>query len=168
VTNPERYRILHSAGLALLDRLSEEFVVDRLEGSDIDESLSEDVDTERGVRLIPAAEGAAPLTVIFSSFPGLLVRFGEWHIEAYPACGCDACDEDPSELVDRLNEHVNDLVTGQFSETIGRGRKTWLSFQFRMASGATLLHKEQPPLPRGADRHWQPWSLRNSRAPAES
>ena len=129
MTNPERYQILHSAGQALVDRLCEEFLVEQLEGIHYDESLSYDVDTERLVRLVPAAEGAAPITIILSRFPGLLVRFGEWHVEAYPACGCDACDEDPSELVDKLHEQVNDLVTGQFSETIGKGRKTWLSFQ---------------------------------------
>jgi len=160
--------MLHSAGQALVDRLCEEFLVEQLEGIHYDESLSDDVDTERLVRLVPAAEGAAPITIILSRFPGLLVRFGQWHVEPYPACGCDACAEDPSELVDKLHEHVNDLVTGQFNETIAKGRKTWLSFQFRTGSGSMLLEKEEPPLPRGADRHWQPWSLRNPQEPAEA
>jgi len=167
VTNAERYRILHSAGLALLDRLSDGFVVDRQEGIDADRSLSNDVDTERVVRLVPSADGAGSLTMAFSRFPGLLVRFGEWHVEAYPSCGCDACDEDASALVDSLTDHVNDLVTGQFSESIGKGRKTWKSYQFRTESGSSLLNAEKPPLPRDVDRHWKPWGLRSPDTPAQ-
>jgi hypothetical protein len=143
-------------------------VVERLEGAGIDKSLSDGVDADRTVRLVPANEAAGALTVAFSRFPGLVVRFGEWHVEAYPACGCDACDEDPLELVHKLDEHAHDLVTGQFNESIGKGRKTWLSFRFSTSSGASLLHEEEPPLPRGADRHWQPWFPRNPRLPAEA
>ena len=168
VTNPERYRILHSAGLALLDRLSDQFLVERREGHDVDTGLPHDAETERVIRLVPSAEGAGSLTIVFSTFPGLLVRFGEWHVEAYPSCGCDACDEDPSYLVDTLTGHVIDLVSGQFSESIGKGRKTWKSYQFSTASGSSLLNAEDPPLPRGADRHWKPWSLRHPETPAKA
>ncbi len=161
VTDPERYRVLHGAGLALLDRLTATYQVEQVEGADVDASLGHDVDAERTVRLVPTADGAAPLTIAFSTFPGCLVRFGQWHVEAYPACGCDACDEDPAGLVERLGDHVDDLVHGQFSESIGTGRKTWLSFGFRTSSGSMVLNKEEPRLPRGVDRHWQPWTRRD-------
>ena len=66
-----------------------------LTGPTVDEDLTGRVDTEATVRLQPSSGTGARLTVAFTTFPGLLVRFGKWHVEAYPSCGCDACDEQP-------------------------------------------------------------------------
>jgi hypothetical protein len=34
-----------------------------------------------------------------------------------PACGCDACDEPPDDLIERLQEVLVDVVAGGLTET---------------------------------------------------
>ena len=86
VSNPERYRILHRWGRELLDRLSAEFDVNRADVTGQEPSpLRSDV-AAPAVRLTPRAAGAGLLAVVFTGFPGLVVRCGRWHKVALPAC----------------------------------------------------------------------------------
>ena len=81
VTDAERFRPLHSATLQLMGRLEADFDVERVEGYGLDEELESRVGLARAsVRLSPADPESAPITVVFSDFPGLRVRFGRWHI----------------------------------------------------------------------------------------
>ena len=54
----------------------------------------------------------------FTAFPGLAVRFGNWRIEYFPDCGCDACDEMPDENFEALTELVDAVVLGRFREAL--------------------------------------------------
>jgi hypothetical protein len=126
VSNPERYRILHRWGRELLDRLSAEFDVDRADVTGQEPSpLRSDV-AAPAVRLTPRAAGAGLLAVVFTGFPGLVVRCGRWHKVALPACGCDACDEDPDQLREQLECHVGALVSGNLFERLSQRQGGWL------------------------------------------
>jgi hypothetical protein len=59
VTNPERFASLHPAALAQLQQLQEQFAVERVEGYDLAQDLTQ-VDLARpSVKLIPADSKAA-------------------------------------------------------------------------------------------------------------
>ena len=121
VTDAERFRTLHSATLQMIDRLEADFDVERVEGHGLDEELESRVGLARAsVRLSPVDSEAAPITVAFSDFPGLHVRFGRWHIEPFPGCGCDACDESAEDEIERLTELVSCVTAGGFREAVQR------------------------------------------------
>ena len=109
VTNPERFQPLHDAALELLDRLEREFAVERLEGSGDDDELGGRSLARPTIRLTPHDPQAAPIVVAFTDFPGLFFRFGTWHTEPFPHCGCDACDETADRLIENMTKMVEAL-----------------------------------------------------------
>lgn len=123
VTNPERYRVLHGVAEQLLDRLDAEYLVDRAEGSDVDRTLAGRRPVERVVRLTPSEGNGAPLTIGFSSFPGLYVRYGVFLATALPHCRCDACDEDPVGLSEELTRRSRLLAQGLYKEELLPGNE---------------------------------------------
>jgi hypothetical protein len=119
VTNPERFASLHAVAAELLDRLVLEFDAERAEGYGLDSELEEGIKLARpSATLVPRDIGAAPIVVIFSAFPGVRVRFGRWCVTAFPACGCDACDESVESETERLKSLVDNLTAGHFREAI--------------------------------------------------
>ena len=118
MTNPERFRVLHTVMLEILDKLEAEFDVRREEGYGLDEELERNFELARPtIRLTPADPGSAPIVVAFSAFPGLHVRFGKWWRELLPACGCDACGDSGEELAESLTRMVDSVVAGRFRES---------------------------------------------------
>jgi Family of unknown function (DUF6226) len=120
VTNPERFRPLHAFADRLLERLEAQYDADREEGYGLDDELERNP-TRPTVRLTPRSTDAAPLTVTFTTFPGLFVRLGHWVFEPLPACGCDACDESLDEEQRRLESMVDELTSGRLTESIKLG-----------------------------------------------
>lgn len=160
VTNAERYRILHEAARELLDQLARDYAVERVTGTALDEELASQADTEAMTRLEPAGGGGAPLTVAFTRFPGLLVRFGWWHIEAYPACGCDACDEQPHALAEQLRHRVKALLLEEgFSESLRHGWRGWsVTMESRdTRSERTVSRERRRRLGEASSCRWSPW-----------
>src|SRR5215467_2034674 len=90
VTEPERVEPLHPLAEELLRRLEDEFDVGRTEGYGLDPELEGKDLAHPTVRLVPSIEGAASITVAFTTFPfpGLGVRFGLWHRFSFPTCAC--------------------------------------------------------------------------------
>ena len=175
VTNPERFRPLHTAMLAIIDRLESDFEVERAEGLVSTRSW-------RGVwtllvrmlRLTPKDPDAAPISVVFTAFPGLRIRFGRWYIEPFPDCGCDACDESAEGEIERLNDMVDDVTAGRFREAIeiplmsfmGAG---WVETRFwspdgRRTRGRSRVDRRQGLEMSGGrrrlDLNWKPWPRR--------
>jgi hypothetical protein len=118
VTNPGRFQPLHRSALAHLDRLQESFDVERVEGYDLDPELERVELARPSVRLTPADPGAAPIVVLFTAFPALIVRSGRWLVSFFPVCGCDACDETAEGEEERLTELIDNVVSGRFHESI--------------------------------------------------
>ena len=119
VTNPKRFAPLHAAADGLLDRLEREFDTERTRGYGLDPELEEGFELARpSVSLVPRDTGAAPIVVAFSAFPGLRVRFGRWHMVAFPTCGCDACDETAESEINRLSSLIDNVTAGRYRESL--------------------------------------------------
>ena len=175
VTNPERFRPLHTAMLAIIDRLESDFEVERAEGFSLDEKLARGLDLARAdVRLTPKDPDAAPISVVFTAFPGLRIRFGRWYVEPFPVCGCDACDESAEDEIERLNDMLDDVTAGRFREAIeiplisfmGSG---WMETRFWSPDGRRRRHRSRVDRRRGRemsggrrrlDLNWKPWPRR--------
>lgn len=145
VTNPDRFRPLWTVAEDLIQRLARDYRVAREDRADLDSELVAGVagEVKRVVRLAPSIGDGAPLAVAFTGFPGLRVRFGRWHVEGFPVCGCDACDEQPEELADDLLEKVNDLVSGDFAESVAWLRHPGVSYSFGRGTGWSSLSRVQ-------------------------
>jgi hypothetical protein len=166
VTNPGRFGVLHDAARELVERLVREFAVDRHNVTEPDPRGRES--TVLGVRLTPHNPKAGPLTVVFTAFPGLEVRMGRWYEFLLPACGCDACDDDPQDLIEDLHARVTALTDGRFRERLGHGRTPWLEVTF---AGEDWQEGERERLTRAQAKaarhlgpadtlHWAPYGLR--------
>lgn len=118
VTNSERFQSLHGAAFQLLSRLEATYDVNRVEGYGLDHELERGDLVHPTVKLVPQDLDAAPMIVVFTAFPGLRIRVGHWYTDAFPACGCDACDETADEEAIRLNELVDNVTARGFRETI--------------------------------------------------
>lgn len=116
----------------------------------------------RIVQLVPRIQSAAPITIAWTGFPGLHVRVGRWHVEAFPHCGCDACDEDPADLVGELRKLVDAVVEGGLMEWCdGRRLGYELSYRGGHRAGEGLISEEQRPSVGEAERHpWDAWPPR--------
>lgn len=162
VSNPERFRILHDQAYELILDLLRRYAVE----PSIDPALWRKGGQTEELRLTPDAEGAAELSFSLTDFPGVAVRFGRWHEEVYPWCGCDACDDDPDLLIEDLRSKVDSLVNGRFSERVRAGLKPWFSYGFGYDSGHA---RTGGPLDRQTARErrrhgkrtdWRPWPPR--------
>ena len=118
VTEPERFRPLHQWSLNLLSGLEATYEVTREEGYSLDPELERTPPARPTVRLTPGRDGAAPIVVAFTehSHPAIYVRFGRFHTEPFPDCGCDACDEGAEDQFESFQEVVEAVVAGQFRE----------------------------------------------------
>ena len=73
---------------------------------------------DRLIELSPNDPDCAPVTVVFTDFPGVRVRFGKWKEEPFPNCGCDACDEDADGEIEGMTEMFESVVAGGFIEAV--------------------------------------------------
>ncbi|MGQ0830047.1 MAG: DUF6226 family protein [Microthrixaceae bacterium] len=161
VTNPERYRLLHEAALTIVEELSATYEVVITRGLDVDPELeSHGVDLLDVIRLLPAVEGAAPLTVALTGFPAVLMRVGTWRQGAYPHCGCDACDEAPADAIAQLRQDVDNAVAGRITEDWDGERLHYAEWSTgdERSSGWSLIEGDRRKR-YGAPRRyeWQPW-----------
>lgn len=112
-SNPERFEPLHQIAVALIDYLVRSFAVRTSESSAYARTLvPEPPEFVRLVRLAAESGHRTSLTMVFTAFPGIAVYAGTKYVEAFPACGCDACDDSVDDVVDRLQSCVLDLAGG--------------------------------------------------------
>ena len=138
VSDPERFRILHDQVYELILDLLRRYAVE----PSIDPAVWRQGAHTEELRLTPEADGAAELSFSLTDFPGVAVRFGRWHEESYPWCGCDACDEDPDLLVEDLRAKVGALVNGRFSERVRAGLNPGFSYDFGHGRGGGQLDRQ--------------------------
>jgi len=162
VTDPERFAVLHEWAADLLDRLVEDYDVVRTD----DVGVDADGEPKSTVTLTPSRPDAAALRVTFTGFPAVLLKCGRWSEESYPHCGCDACDEQPDDLLDELITKIEAVVMGGFSEELTSGEERWLRTSIRtLRERGTSAEQIEPPqyelygAPRRYD--WQPWPRRS-------
>lgn len=131
VTDPGRFRVLHTAAEGLLARASAAFDVQLLEGL-TDQPLTRASESSgRTVRIVPADPAAAPVTIYFSDFPGIRTRYGSWATQSWPVCGCDACDDDPAALAEDLVSEIDRVAAGCLEEHLRRWPRPSLAWGLR-------------------------------------
>jgi hypothetical protein len=136
-SHPERFAPLYQIADALIDYLQRNYDVEVTDELSCARDLRREVDAVRAVRLTPATEGAAPLTLVFTRYPGLIVHAGVLHDLLYPVCGCDACDESLASVADELEWNVQAVVSGGYREGVrGSMREPWIWYQLRAADGS--------------------------------
>ncbi len=118
VTEPERFLALVGWTLELLSRIEAQYDVVREEGYGLDSELERMAVTQPTVRLTPAKDEAAPVSIAFTHYEhaAVHVRFGRFRVEPFPDCGCDACDETGEENFELLENMLAAVVAGQFKE----------------------------------------------------
>jgi hypothetical protein len=156
VTNPERYRPLHAVADAVVAELVANFAVTADETPGARPESFARANVERSVLLTPEG-GGAPIAVGWTTFPGVIVACGWWYHEPFPGCGCDACDEDPSELERLLRGCVDDVTSGRFQESITSDLRC--THEFPNSSGWEQLTPDQMPAGAtpGMRSDWKPW-----------
>lgn len=173
-SNLERFAGIHVVAAALINHLTGSYdvtVTDDLSCAD-DLSIA-GADVTRAVRIVPHDEQAAPLTIVFTSFPGLMVHAGVLHDFAYPQCGCDACDDTALSQVEQLEELVLGVASGNYHERYPVGSKRESQYALTNPDGSgsrsggsgaettdpALLDVAEHRL-QGVPDGWQPWPLR--------
>ncbi len=179
-SNLERFATLHSVAHALVEYVEQVYDVDvqQIDPGDL-ELLQPHEDVWEIVRLSPRSADGAPLVFVLTGFPGVMVEAGVLHSVPFPACGCDACDDDIQAVAGELEELVLAVARGGFAEQYpvsrrmetdfaqvstddagsvtgsrgGRGEPPRLSPERLSAAAARLAA-----LPDG----WQPWPLRSA------
>jgi Family of unknown function (DUF6226) len=129
VTDPGRYRVLHTIADAVVEDLIARYDVRVLHPRNVVADFPEPPAPDsvvRVVHLVPPDPAAAPFTVVFTDFPGIVARCGRWSVERYPVCGCDACDEDAVEAAERMRSLLTAVAASGFHESMTRTRR-WLS-----------------------------------------
>jgi hypothetical protein len=172
VTDPERFRPLHARGLALVDRLAADYDVERTEAFALLPGMRPSEHALAPVTLTPLACEGAPIAIAFTTFPGLLVRYGNWLADSFPSCGCDACAETAAAEGTRLERLLADVVAGLFREELtipwfGQAKLRWaLGDMIRVghrAEGVGVLPRAKArALHHGGPWRvqWHPWSPR--------
>jgi hypothetical protein len=172
VTNPERFLPLQTFALALLDRLAIEYDVIRTEAFMLMPNMTPFDQPRPPVRLTPVASGAAAISIAFTNFPSLVVRYGNWSAMEFPNCGCDACAATAEREGEELEQLIGDVVTGRFREELrvplfGRAGVRWSFGDIARAGhlsegGQSMSRDEARILDTGGPKriHWQPWLRR--------
>lgn len=178
VGHPQRFTPLHRVADSLIDWLLDSFdvVADRDPGvaSDL---LFDFEDVVRAVRVVPSNPLAAPLTFVFTGFPGILLHAGALHDSHYPVCGCDACDDDVDSLAEDLESVVRAVVSGGLCERRDPVDDELIDYRLGEPGSweeagsipigelsAERLESARALLP--TDGHWLPWPDASPEAPS--
>lgn len=109
----ERFAPLHAVADALVAHLAATHEVSAVEGPD--PSLGDPhPDAVRTVRLAPRDGTGRTLALEWTSFPGVMLHTGRRFPEAFPPCGCDACDDRWEDVADEL-ERAMLLAAGELA-----------------------------------------------------
>jgi hypothetical protein len=160
VTNPDRYQVVVDATRSIIDELVATYEVVSTAGNSAVDIPNFQGPASDVVRLHPR-EGAS-LTFMFTGFPGVVVHEGELCVQAFPACGCDACNESPTGLIERLEKLVRAVVEGRYAEELTKrtlscsiaGEWSSSSSEERLQRGEWNQHGSLGP------RQWPAWTTR--------
>ncbi len=121
---PARFTPLHAVAEALIEWLHGNFEVT----IEQDMAVAQDLlhlrdDVIRAVRVVPRNPAAAMLTFVLTRFPGVYLHAGSLHDFHFPECGCDACDDEVTNLAADLEWTVRTVASrAMWSDSIlGRG-----------------------------------------------
>lgn len=163
VTNPERFAAVHDAARTLIGELIETFDVDVMTGPDVDDAMalrSPGAEFLETIRLAPREATASTATFGFTPFPAVFVHAGRSLSYVYPRCGCDACDDQPDEVIADLRREIDALTAGRVTEKWdGARHHTATVYEGgSSASGWTLVEGDRARLLGAPYEHtWAAW-----------
>lgn len=176
ITHPERFAGLHQVADALVDHLTGTYEVQSVQDLSCAQDLLYVPDhPTRATRLTPARPDAAPLTIVCTSEPGVLVHAGLLCELPFPDCSCDACDETAPDQADELEQFVLAVAAGAFRERYPVGRRRAYEYAWASPDGSSEvrssgeIHPDQlARIPAqdierrlaGVSDGWRPWPLR--------
>ncbi len=140
VTHPERFAPIHTVAEALILHLRNTYDVQVDEGAELAADLLHPVYHEvvRAVRIRPNDPACAPLTLIFTAYPGIYMHAGVLNDFHYPVCGCDACDSTWQAEADALEQQMLGVVAGHYRETLERRElDPWVGHAFTYPNGGS-------------------------------
>ena len=170
-SNPQRFAPLHLIADALIQHLTETYAVTVSEDAAFAADLMhESGDVLRVVRVDPANPDAAPLTFVYTSYPGVILHAGLLHDFPFPQCGCDGCDETAESAARELEWTVLAVAAGGYSERVNPGAQLPIGHEIVSTDGtyrgrgargvdcpAARLRDAESRLRRLPGR-WLPWS----------
>jgi hypothetical protein len=174
VSNPERFAPLYLVADALIEHLKASYDVTGSEDiAHTGDLMRRSIDAVRAVRLVPSNPDGAPLTFVFTSFPGVVVHAGLLEDFIFPDCGCDACDESIEGVAEEVERVVLTVAAGRFSEVARESVGLGIGYDIFDAEGRRLQGHRSRPEQYSADRTreaeerlrglpngWQPWRRR--------
>lgn len=176
VTNPDRLRPLHQHALDLIARLEATHHARRSEAFELLPGIMQPFEYARPpVTLTPVSPDATRVAIAFTTFPSLVVRYGHWHSQPFPSCGCDGCAKDAAGEASRLDAIVEKVVVGRFVEELRLPRFGDAHLIRAFAAGESSgewSSEGWTTLPRAIARalagtgprrvQWQPWPRRHA------
>jgi hypothetical protein len=159
------YRALHDLALRVVERLEQDFRVERSDITGTDSELEADGVALPTIRLQPAVDEAAPLVIAFTGRPGLHVRFGRHFTRTFP----DSAGEEPLEHeAERFLWRVVQLVEGRFRESTRPGpngcivleHEFWSPDGARAGGAWKVPTQGTAPGWLSASVDWKPWQRR--------
>ncbi|WP_370449917.1 DUF6226 family protein [Cryobacterium sp. Hh7] len=157
---------------ALVEWLEATFIVDVEQNLDVaTDLLRVPDDVAKAVRVVPRKPTAASLTFVLTPFRGIFLHAGLLHDFHFPVCGCDACDDDVTDLMDDLEWTVRTVVSGGYSERLDLWPGQWVENKLnepgvRMSSGRSRIGEISPARVKFTRKGlppagiWSPWPLR--------
>ncbi|GGG69633.1 hypothetical protein GCM10011374_37620 [Kocuria dechangensis] len=171
VTHPERFTGLHTVAAALIDHLAATYDVTVEEDPSVAQDLTRTpAGMVRATRLTPRHPQAAPLTIVLTDEPGVIVHAGALYDLPLPDCDCDACDqtvEGPAEELEQLvlavaggglreRYPVGDERFYEYAWTGPDGDSAWCSPGEPPTDSLTRLQQAEKRLA-GLPHGWRPW-----------
>ncbi|WP_169581561.1 MULTISPECIES: DUF6226 family protein [Microbacterium] len=175
-THPERFAPIHAVADALIAHLRDAYDVEVTDDIETKADLIHPaVEAVRAVRIQPKDPASAPLTFVFTSYPGIVLHAGALHDFHYPSCGCDACDSTWEAEAAELERHVAAVVSGQYRESVVRRPRPWVAYSMTYPDGQTSGRGPAPDVPskrlkaarrvlRDIPGHWAPWPQASPRS----
>lgn len=174
ITHPERFTALHQIAQALIDHLTTSYDLTVTEGpSCVQDLLRAPDDAIHTTRLTPGRPDAAPLTIVSTAEPAVIVHAGAWCELAFPDCACDACDQTAEGQAEELEQFVLAVAAGTFRERYPLGRQAAYEYAWAAPDGSSeTASTTDPPTDSPAHRQdtehrlaalphgWQPWPPR--------
>jgi hypothetical protein len=146
-TNLERFAPIHAVAEALIAYLDDTYDIDVNEdiGAASDLLHPSHFAVERAVRLRPNDASCAPITLVFTAYPGVVMHAGLLNDFHYPVCGCDACDSTWEAEADELERQIHAIVTGGYRESADkREGDAWVGFSLTYPDGQSSGGSREP------------------------
>ena len=170
-SNLDRYEPLQVVARALIDYLESTYDVTLDKSASPIADFVPPLDVLESVRVSPLDPICASLTFGFTSTPAVFLHAGVLRDFAYPACGCDACDEGIGVTLDRLEWTVFAVTDGNFRESVTGRRRPWAGYEIntreQSESGSVRLVSLSKDRIKSASRRladvpgwWAAWPLR--------